>query len=66
VERASLNVPATLTDQADDPVAELRGGLVREGDGQDAERWDVLDADEVGDPVRQDSRLTRPRAGQDE
>ena len=66
VERAGLDVAAALADEADDPLAQLRGGLVGEGDGQDPERRHALDPDQVGDPVGQDPRLAGARAGQDE
>ena len=66
VERARNNVASALADEADDPLSELRGGPVGEGDREDPPRGDVLDADQVRDPVGQDARLARPRASQDE
>ena len=66
VERAGLDVPATLADEADDPLAQLGRGLVREGDREDPERRDALDADEVGDAVREHARLAGSGAGQDQ
>ncbi len=68
---SAWNVPAWTSrppspDQADDPLAELGGGPVGERDREDPPRGDALDADEVRDPVRQDPRLARAGAGQDE
>ena len=45
VERPGLDVAAGLADEADDPLAELAGGAVRERDREDRPRPDVLDAD---------------------
>ena len=69
--QSAWNVPADdiaagLADEADDPLAELGGGAVREGHGQDPPRRDVLDADEVRDPVGEDPGLAGAGAGQDE
>ena len=57
MERPGLDVAATLADEADDPIAELGGGLVGEGHREDAEGRHVLDADEVGDAVGEDAGL---------
>ena len=62
VERARLDLATALADEADDPVAELGGGLVRERDGQDPPRRHVLDADQVGDPVGEHAGLAGARA----
>ena len=66
VERACLHVTAGLADEADDPLAQLAGGTVRERHRQDRPRTDVLHADEVGDPMGEDTRLARAGAGQDQ
>ena len=66
VERAGQDVAAALADQADDPFAQLGGGPVRERDGQDPPGADVLDADEVGDPMGQHPGLAGSGAGQDQ
>ena len=66
VERAGLDVAAALADEADDPLAQLRGGAVGERDREDPPRGDALDADEVGDPMGQDAGLARAGAGQDQ
>ena len=66
VERAGLDVAAALADEADDPLAQLGGGAVRERDREDPPRRDALDADEVGDPMGQDARLARAGAGEDQ
>ncbi len=46
--------------------AHLAGRLVREGDGEDAPRRDVLARDEVRDPIGDDARLAAARAREDE
>ena len=66
MERARHHVPPALADQADDPLAELRRRPVGEGHRQDPPRGDVLDADQVGDPVGEDAGLARAGAGQDQ
>ena len=68
---SAWNVPAwtsrpRLADEADDPLAQLGGGPVRERDREDPPRRDALDADEVRDPVGEDPRLARAGAGQDQ
>ncbi len=47
-------------------IAHLMGGLVGEGDRQDAARSDAARPDQVGDAVRQHAGLARPGAGQHE
>ena len=47
-------------------VAHLGRRLVGERDGEDVPRLDALDADEVGHAMRQDTRLARAGAGQDQ
>ena len=54
------------TDELLDSLPHLTGGLVGEGDRQDAMRTDAADVDEVGRPVSDYPRLARPRAGDDE
>ena len=66
MERAGHDVPPALADEADDPLAQLGGGPVREGDREDPPRGDVLDADQVGDPVGEHAGLARAGAGQDQ
>ena len=66
VERAGLDVAAGLADEADDPLAELAGGPVRERDREDRPGPDVLDADEVGDPMGEDAGLAGAGAGEDQ
>ena len=61
-----LDVAAALADEADDPLAQLGRGLVRERDGEDPPRRDALDPDEVGDAVGQHAGLARSGAGEDE
>ena len=62
VERAGLDLLARLADEPDDPLAQLAGGPVRERDGEDPQRRDALDPDEVRDPVRQHARLAGARS----
>jgi hypothetical protein len=66
VERPGLDVAAGLADQADDPLAQLPGGPVREGDGEDLPGPNALDSDQVRDPVGKNPRLAAAGAGQDE
>ena len=66
MERAGHHVPPALADEADDPLAQLGGGPVGEGDREDPPRRDVLDADQVGDPVGEDAGLARAGAGEDQ
>ena len=47
-------------------LAHLPRGLVRERDREDLARLDLQVLDEVGDAMRQDARLPRARAGDDE
>ena len=55
-----------LADQRFHPLAHLAGGLVGEGHRQHLIRLGMAIADEVGDPIRDDARLTGPGAGEDE
>ena len=66
MERARLDLATTFADEADDPVAELGRGLVREGDRQDPPRRHVLDADQVRDPVGEHTGLAGAGAREDE
>ena len=66
VERAGLDVAARLADEADDPLAQLAGGAVRERDGEDLPRPHALDADQVRDAMREDAGLAAAGAGQDQ
>ena len=56
---------AAAADQLLRPLAHLGGGLVREGDRHDVPRVHAA-AHEVRQPVRDDARLARARAGQHE
>jgi hypothetical protein len=47
-------------------AAHLTRGLVGEGHGQDLVREGALGADQVGDPVREHTRLAAARAGEDQ
>jgi hypothetical protein len=53
-------------DQRLDALAHLPGGLVGEGDREHVVRLGVAIADEVGDAIRNDARLPRAGAGEDE
>ena len=66
VERPGLDVAPGLADEADDPLAQLARGTVGERHGEDRPRPDVLDADQVGDPVGQHPRLAGSGAGEDQ
>ena len=55
-----------LANESFDPLAHLAGSLVGEGDGQHLVRFRVPVADQVRDPVRDDARLSRACAGQNE
>src|SRR5262249_39157798 len=56
----------TLAEQALEPLAHLARGLVREGDREDLVRLCADSVDEVRDAVREDTRLPRAGAGDDE
>ncbi len=53
-------------DEQLDALAHLLGRLVGEGDGEDLVRAGLTRAHQVGDPVGQDARLARARAGEDQ
>ncbi len=54
------------TDEGGEPLAQLRGGLVGEGDGDNRGRVDPPLADHVGDPVGNDPGLAGSRAREDD
>jgi len=56
----------SLAEQALEPFLHLPSRLVRKGDGQDRPWRDAEVADQVGDAVRENARLPRTGAGQDE
>ena len=60
------HLPAVDAEQRLDARAHLLRGLVGEGDRQDAIRRADVAADEVGDAVRDDARLARARAREDQ
>ncbi len=66
MERARLDLSTTFADEADDPVAQLGSGLVRERYRQDPPRRHVLDTHEIGDPVSEDAGLAGASPGEDE
>ena len=55
-----------LRQEAVHPLAHLRGGLVREGDGQDLVGTHPLLGDEPGNAARDNARLAGPRPRQDQ
>src|SRR2546425_1643788 len=57
---------ALLSDQPIEPLAHFTRGLVRKGDGEDRVRRDPEIPNQVRDAVRQDPRLSRSGAGEDE
>ena len=68
---SAWNVPASTSRPPSPTRLMIRsrssaGGPVRERDREDPPRRDVLDADEVGDPVGEHAGLARAGAGQDE
>ena len=60
IERAT---PPSMSSQ---PLAHLARGLVRERDREDLLGLDPVRVDQVRDAVREDARLARARAGDDE
>jgi hypothetical protein len=67
VECAHCDFPAgLLPDQSDDSGPQFRRRLVRERDRQDLPRPNALDADQIGDSMRQDASLAAAGAGQNE
>ena len=66
VERRDPHLPAVDAEQRLDARPHLLGGLVGEGDGEDAVGLGEPLADEVGDAMRDDARLARARAGEDQ
>src|SRR6266850_1879683 len=63
-DRQVLELP--FAEQTRKPFLHLPRRLVREGHRQDRARRDAQVADQVRDSVREDARLARPGAGQDE
>ena len=55
-----------LAEHALEPLAHLSGRLVRERDREDLVRLHPTRADEMSDAIREDARLPRARAGDDE
>jgi len=55
-----------LSNEPDDPLAELSRGPIRERHGQDPPGWNALDPDQIGHPVRQHAGLAGAGAGQDQ
>jgi hypothetical protein len=53
-------------EQLIEPGLHLAGGLVGEGDGEDAVGRDAVERDEVGDPVDDDARLAAAGAREDQ
>ncbi len=66
VEGAHGHAAALRTDQGEDALAHLGGGLVGEGHRQDLPRLHALHPHEVGDAMGQDTRLARAGAGEDQ
>ena len=65
VEGADPQAPRGTADESLDPFPHLAGGLVREGDGEEARRLQPL-FDEAGGPGREYPRLAGARAREDE
>ena len=66
VERADPHAAHAVAQQGLEAVAHLGGGLVGEGDGEDAVGAHAEILDDVGDAVREHARLARTRAGEHE
>ncbi len=66
MEGAHGHFARALPDERQDACAHLCRGLVGERHGQDLPRLDVPDTDQVGDAVREDARLARAGAGEDQ
>ena len=66
VERGHPHPVRDRTDQLGDAFLHLARGLVRERDREQPERRDALLLDEVGDAMREHTRLARAGAGDDE
>ena len=62
VEGADPQRAAGIPEQGLDAPAHFRGGLVGEGDGEDAVRRGALHLDQPGDAVHQHARLAAARA----
>ncbi len=66
VKRRNPHRPAIDAEQRFDPLAHLGGGFVREGHRHDLVGMHDLFRDEIRDPMRDDARLPRPRAGENQ
>ena len=66
MERADPQTARRVADERLQARAQFARCLVREGDGEDAVRRRAVGREEVRDAMRQDARLTRARAGEDE
>ena len=66
MEREDPDRARRLPEHALEPLAHLPRGLVRERDREDLVRLHAARADEVRDAIREDARLPRARAGDDE
>ena len=58
--------PDDAAQQSAQPRAHLVGGLVREGDREDLGRLHATRGDQVPDSIRENTRLPRPGAGDDQ
>ena len=56
----------SMSEQRLDALAHLLGRLVGEGDGEDLVRTRESLGDQIGDAMRDDARLARARAGEDQ
>ena len=61
MERSDPHALRRATDQPCNAVAHLAGGLVRERNGEDPVRRDILRFDQARNPGREHTRLARPR-----
>ena len=66
VKRRQPDALPVLANQRLDALAHLARGLVREGHRQHLVGPGMAVADEIGDAIRDDARLPRPGAGEDE
>ncbi len=66
VERAGPHAGGRAAEEPADAVAHFAGGFVGERDREDVSRGHAFDVDEARDARREDPRLARPRARQDE
>src|SRR5262245_7587418 len=66
MERADPEAARIASEQLRNPRAHLPRSLVREGDGEDPLRGNLMLRDDVSDPRREHARLARARAGKHE